>query len=119
MALTHIDHLMAKKPKSATHPIRQVIQMRVTQAEQIEQQMLYETHLKTHRMKRSPKQKLTDACVNLLQYTTSQEHQCTNETRAAFIVLLSRTLEESSLEQINTQMFSASVRPYENKYPLE
>lgn len=67
--------------------IKQVLQEEIVKAHIIEQQMLYDTRVKVHVLRRSMQQQVSDACASMMHYCQIKNDLLADEDRDAFIYL--------------------------------
>ncbi len=97
-----------------TDPI--IVQMRhelqdsIVKAYWIEQQMLYESRLKTHPLRRTKLQRLADACVSMIHYCELRNDLVLDEDQSAFIQIFSVAFHDLSQLEIEKYITTAFDR---------
>lgn len=110
---THALVVNRTEPNAIT--IRHAIEEEITRAYEIEQQMLYESKLKSRSLRRIPHQQLVDACASVIRYCELKNDLLTDADQAAFVQLFSAVfddIDQSSIEK-NIAMISDQFKLFQ------
>ncbi len=105
--LKYTHALVADNPDPIAVRIKQALQEAIVKAHFIEQQMLYESKLKTHSLRRTVLQQLADACASVIHYCELKNDLLMEEDQAAFIQLFSAVFDMIPKSDIEKNIMSA------------
>lgn len=104
--LKYTHALLAHSLDPAAVQIKRELQTEIARAHFIEQQMLYETRLKTRVLHRSLEEQLADASCSLIRYCELKNDLLIDEDQAAFLTLLCAVFDECKRSKLEMQIQS-------------
>lgn len=108
--LKYTHALVENHADLASTQIKEALQEEIVKAHWVEQHMLYNIKLKTHILRRTPQQQLTDACASIIHYCELKNDLLVDEDQAAFIQIFSAVFDEIEKTEIEKQILSAFDR---------
>jgi hypothetical protein len=105
--LKYTHALVADHTDPLAVQIRHLLQKEIVKAHWIEQQMLYESQLKTQPLRRTALQQLADACASLMNYCELRNELVVDEDQSAFIQLFCVVFQGISRSVIEDHVVSA------------
>lgn len=105
--LKYTHALVADHTDPLAVQIRHLLQKEIVKAHWIEQQMLYESQLKTQPLRRTASQQLADACASLMHYCELRSELVVDEDQSAFIQLFSVAFQDLPRSVIEDHIVTA------------
>ena len=96
--------LVADQSGEAAQGIQQILALEIAQALKIEQEMLFESQIKSKRLQRSPKQQLVDACASIKHYCAVKKDVLMRNDQPALMALCAAVFDEVSHQTIESQV---------------
>ena len=102
--LKYTHALVADNPDPVAIQIKHALQAEIMRAHWIEQQLLFESKMKTQSLRRTPHQQLADACASLTHYCELKNDLLIPDDQAAFVILFSSVFEDVASLDIEKQV---------------
>lgn len=98
--------------------IKEMLQAEIAKAYLIEQQMLYDSKIKTKILKRTEKQQLADACTSIKHYCIVKNDLLVKADKEALIALLSHVFDTASKADIEKSVMTIFDRLQVSSNPV-
>lgn len=106
LELKYTYAMLAHHSDPDANEIKRAIQEEILRANDIEQRLLFESRIKTHLLRRTPRQQLSDACASIANYSSVKQSHWMSEHRSIFSVLFACVFEEVVEDEIEREIAS-------------